>query len=97
MNFQVVPVAHYTQNETASFHRKHKAGQELSFDRGAIEEHGPLKMLNEAELRWKLEEARKVKEKKEEEDDLHPDDRAREDEYVNEIKDPDERDYKDGN
>ncbi|EYC07908.1 hypothetical protein Y032_0068g197 [Ancylostoma ceylanicum] len=88
-----VPVAHYTQNETAFFERKHKAGDALAFNRNP-EGFKPPTLLPAKELVAKLaERARHMR--RGEEADKHPDDREKNDEYVNELPDPNEKDYKD--
>ncbi|VDK54914.1 unnamed protein product [Cylicostephanus goldi] len=89
---QAVPIAHYTQNETAFFERKHKVGEALSFDRNQDEFKPPI-LLPPKDLVAKLaEKARHIR--KGEEADKHPDDREKTDEYVNELPDPNEKDYK---
>ncbi|KAK6733705.1 hypothetical protein RB195_017454 [Necator americanus] len=89
---KAVPVAHYTQNETAFFERKHKAGDALAFDRNP-EAFKRVTLLPAKELVAKLaEKARHMR--RGEEADKHPDDREKNDEYVNELPDPNENDYK---
>ncbi|ETN78008.1 hypothetical protein NECAME_10636 [Necator americanus] len=75
MPFKAVPVAHYTQNETAFFERKHKAGDALAFDRNP-EAFKRVTLLPAKELVAKLaEKARHMR--RGEEADKHPDDREK--------------------
>ncbi|KAK6733702.1 hypothetical protein RB195_017454 [Necator americanus] len=77
-----VPVAHYTQNETAFFERKHKAGDALAFDRNP-EAFKRVTLLPAKELVAKLaEKARHMR--RGEEADKHPDDREKNDESIDE-------------
>ncbi|PIO69224.1 hypothetical protein TELCIR_08963 [Teladorsagia circumcincta] len=88
-----VPVDHYTQNETAFFDRKHKAGDALSFNRNQ-EEFKPPTLIPAKELVAKLAEKARHMRRGEEEADKHPDDRENNDRYVNEMPNADEKDYK---
>ncbi|CAJ0558252.1 unnamed protein product, partial [Mesorhabditis spiculigera] len=78
---------YYVQNETVHFARNHKADAKLQFSRDQIH-FEPAQIIPAHELVVKL------KQRKEEQD-VHPADRAAEDDYVNEKPDDNEKDYKD--
>lgn len=87
-----IPVADYTQNKTAYFDRKYKVGDTLAFDRDRTAFKPPT-LLPAKELVGKL--ADKMKHLIQgEETNLHPDDRQNNDDYMNNVPDVDEKDYK---
>ncbi|WKX95444.1 hypothetical protein Q1695_012137 [Nippostrongylus brasiliensis] len=89
----VLPVAHYTGNETAFFERKHKADSALAFNREP-DAFQPPKLLPGKELVAKLAEKARNPRRGEDDADKHPDDRDNNDNYVNEVPDLNEKDYK---
>ncbi|CAD6190099.1 unnamed protein product [Caenorhabditis auriculariae] len=94
---KAVGVPKYTQNETASFQRKHKAHDPLSFDRGNIQLQAPSRILSGQELVAKLKEEEEERRKKAEEKEqleVHPQERDQKDDYVNEVANKEEKDYK---
>ncbi|VDO83555.1 unnamed protein product [Heligmosomoides polygyrus] len=88
-----VPIAHYTQNESSFFERKHKANEALAFNRDQ-DAFKPPTLIPAKELVAKLTEKARHMRRGEEEADRHPDDRDNNDDYVNEVPNANEKDYK---